>query len=83
MRDSGITEISDLPQFVSRALRSVDLWMGLCGSPIVFLLLARANEGMSLPGMIVVALENGFCCLIIVNGFVGRMEAENKAATPS
>jgi hypothetical protein len=83
MRDSGVTEISNVREFVSRGLRSVDLWMGLCGSPIVFLLLARSSEGMSLAGMVVVALENGFCCLIIVNGFVGRMEAANKAPTAS
>jgi hypothetical protein len=81
LRDAGISEIASLLEFLSRAGRSVDLWMGLCGSPIVFLLLARANESMSLAGMVVVALENGFCCLIIVNGFMSKAETEQKSTT--
>ena len=78
LRDAGIPE-ANLLEFLSRVGRSVDLWMGLCGSPIVFLLLARANASMSLAGMLVVALENGFCCLIIVNGFMSKAETEQKS----
>jgi hypothetical protein len=38
----------------------------------VYALLLKSSNGLSLSGLIVVALENGFCCLIIINGFVGR-----------
>jgi len=83
LRDSGIAEIQSLRAFAARAFRSVDLWMGLCGSPLVFLLLIKASDGLNLPGLVVSALENGFCCLIIINGFVGKAEAQQKApATP-
>jgi hypothetical protein len=78
LRETGVSEIASVREFLLRAGRSVDLWMGLCSSPIVFLLLARANEGMSLAGMVVVALENGFCCLIIVNSFISRTETAPK-----
>lgn len=81
LRDSGITEIQSLRAFCARAFRSVDLWMGLCGSPVVFLLLVKASDGVSLPGLVVSALENGFCCLIIINGFVAKTEAQQKPAT--
>ena len=80
MRDSGLSEIQNMRVFLGRAFRSVDLWMGLCGSPIVLLLLVRASEGISLAGMVVAALENGFCCLIIVNGFVAKTESQQKPA---
>lgn len=81
LRDSGITEIQSLRAFCTRAFRSVDLWMGFCGSPVVFLLLVKASDGVSLPGLVVSALENGFCCLIIINGFVAKTEAQQKPAT--
>jgi hypothetical protein len=80
LREAGTPEVENPREFLSRAARSVDLWMGLCGSPIVFLLLARANEAMSLAGMVVVALENGFCCLIIVNGFIAKAEGAPRSS---
>jgi len=66
--------IQDVPKFLSGVLRSVDLWLGLAGAPIVYALLLQSTDGMSLPGLLLVALENGFCCLLIVNAFVGRSE---------
>jgi len=63
--------------FLGNCLRSIDLWMGLCASPIVFALLMQASAGMNLPGIAIVALENGFCCLLIVNGFVTKTQAAN------
>jgi hypothetical protein len=59
--------------------RSVDMWLGIAGAPIVYALLLKATDGMSMPGLLAVALENGFCCLIIVNGFIGRAEQQNAA----
>jgi hypothetical protein len=43
-------------------------------NPAGIRLLLKATDGMSLPGLIVVTLQNGFFCLIIVNGFIGRVE---------
>jgi len=72
LQAQGIRTIPELKPFFSEVGRSTDLWLGLAGSPIVYGLLLQASNGMSLPGLIVVALQNGFCCLVIVNGFVGK-----------
>jgi len=61
--------------FVPKMLRSIDMWLGLVSAPIVYALLLQSTAGMALPGLLLVALENGFCCLVIVNGFTGEMEA--------
>jgi hypothetical protein len=71
---AGTSTIQDVPKFLSGVVRSVDLWLGLAGAPIVYALLLQSTDGMSLPGLLLVALENGFCCLLIVNAFVGRSE---------
>jgi hypothetical protein len=74
LRAQGIYKIENPALFFSDIARSTDLWLGLAGSPIVYALLLQASDGMSLPGLIVVALQNGFCCLIILNSFVGKEE---------
>ena len=74
----GQQVISDAPAFITRMFRSVDLWLGLAGSPIVYALLLQSTNGMNLPGLLLIALENGFCCLIILNQFVGKAEADAK-----
>ncbi|MER8929194.1 hypothetical protein [Mesorhizobium sp. M0767] len=73
----GITTIDNLPLFFAGMFRSTDMWLGLAGAPIVYSLLLKATDGMSLPGLLAIALENGFCCLLIVNGFIGRAELRN------
>lgn len=79
LQDSGIPQIPSLRPFFGEMLRSTDMWLGLAGAPIVYSLLLKATDGMSLPGLLAVALENGFCSLIIVNGFIGRAARENDA----
>jgi hypothetical protein len=46
---------------------SIDLWMGLVGSPVAFGLVLRSVDRVNVPGAIVLALENGFCCTMLVN----------------
>jgi hypothetical protein len=76
LQAAGIHTIPDAPAFLSTVVRSVDLWLGLVGAPIVYALLLQSTDGMSLPGLLLVALENGFCCLLIVNAFVGRAASD-------
>jgi hypothetical protein len=66
--------------FVSSIFRSVDMWLGLVGAPIVYALLLQSSSGMTLPGILILALQNGFCCVLLVNSFVGGVEKklENK-----
>ncbi len=73
LRQMTSSTIDDVPAFLSHVLRSVDLWLGLAGAPVVYALLLQSTNGMSTPGLLLVGLENGFCCLIIVNAFVGRI----------
>jgi hypothetical protein len=75
LQSTGVNTISDMSRFTSDLTRSIDLWLGLAGAPIVYALLLQSTNGMSLPGLLLVALENGFCCLLIVNSFVGRTES--------
>jgi hypothetical protein len=82
LQAKGEKSIQDLRSFFVGMFRSVDMWLGFAGSPIVYALLLKATDGMSLPGLLTVALENGFCCLIIVNGFIGRAEQDAKPAKP-
>jgi hypothetical protein len=77
---AGQTSVKKPRRFISEMFRSIDMWLGLVGSPIVYALLLQSTAGMTLPGLLLVALENGFCCLIIINGFVGKLE---EAAAPS
>jgi hypothetical protein len=72
----GTTRIDDFGAFFGNVFRSTDMWLGLVGSPLVYALLLKASDGMSLAGLITVGLENGFCCLLIINGFVGKMEQQ-------
>ncbi|QHW01030.1 hypothetical protein [Spirosoma endbachense] len=70
--------------FLSEMTRSIDLWLGLVGAPIVYALLLQSTGSMTLPGLLVIALENGFCCLVIINGFVSQTETKVKdSAQPS
>jgi hypothetical protein len=72
----GAVRIDDFGAFFGDVFRSTDMWLGLVGSPLVYALLLKSSDGMSLPGLITVALENGFCCLLIISGFVGKTEQQ-------
>jgi hypothetical protein len=78
------TTIGNPKTFVKQVLLSIDLWMGLCGAPIVFGIILRSAEGMDLPGYTMVALENGFCCLVVLSSFTsqdrGRAAGDETAA---
>ncbi|MER8640199.1 hypothetical protein [Mesorhizobium sp. M1365] len=78
LQNGGATTIQDPRAFIMGMLRSVDLWLGLVGAPIVYALLLRATDGMSLTGLLAVALENGFCCLIVLSGVTSRVEQQNR-----
>ena len=52
--------------------RSINLWLGMVGAPVVFALLLKSSEGARLGGFLVMALEHGFCCSIILNASLGH-----------
>jgi hypothetical protein len=75
LQAQGKDSIDDAGAFVVQMFRSVDMWLGLVGSPIVYALLLQSANGMNLPGLLIVGLENGFCCLLLVNQFVSHQAA--------
>jgi hypothetical protein len=81
LQEAGATNIDRT--FFSRAVTSIDMWLGFVSSPIVFALLLKSTAEMNLAGVIVVALENGFCCLILVNSFLGRAANQGPSANPT
>jgi|GEM_PF-6900620 len=79
LKDGGATELKDPRAFIQGTLRSIDLWLGMISAPIVFSLLLKGADGMNLPGLLSVALQNGFCCLVIINGLMAKAESRTAA----
>lgn len=67
LQAAGQEVIDNAGALVSRMSRSLDLWLALASAPIVYALLLKTTAGMNLSGLIVVALQNGFCCLLIID----------------
>jgi hypothetical protein len=68
----GETHIESPLSFFGELLRSINLWLAITGSPIVFALLLKTTSGMGLSGIVVVALENGFSCLLVLDSLAGE-----------
>jgi hypothetical protein len=79
----GITNIPSARKFSKDVASSVDLWLGLVGAPIVYALLLKSSDGMDLLGLVIVALQNGFCCLIILNSLIRNTTAPAPASDTS
>jgi hypothetical protein len=77
MKEAGTTSIGDPGKFVKTVLLSVDLWLSLFGSPIVYALLWKSLDGGNIAGLTVIALENGFCCTMVVNNFMKKGPEQN------
>jgi len=69
LREKGETTIKDIPTFIRSVFYSIDLWTGLLGSPIVYALLWKSIDNGSVSGLTIVALQNGFCCTVIISNF--------------
>lgn len=66
----------DIGRFFKDLRSSIELWLGLLGAPVVFALLLNTTEGVDTGGLVVIALQNGFCCLVILNAFMEKREGE-------
>ena len=65
-RARGETHLKNVSKFVRDVFRSIAFWMSACGSPIVYALLWKSLEGEGVAALTIVALQNGFCCTIII-----------------
>jgi hypothetical protein len=71
LRDAGVQRIPKVSRFLSGSFRSVDMWLGLVAAPVVYALLLQSSSGMTLAGLVVTGLQNGFCCLVLANSLLG------------
>ena len=78
-KESGQTQITKA--VVKDIFTSIDLWMSLLGSPLVYALLWKSLEGGSVASLTIVALQNGFCCTIIIGNMVKDKAAEKSNLT--
>ncbi|OMP80126.1 hypothetical protein BW716_06435 [[Flexibacter] sp. ATCC 35208] len=75
LREKGITRIPNLKEFFIGLLCSVDLWIGIVSAPIVFALIWQSLATVNIAGLTVVALQNGFCCTLIIANLVNNQTA--------
>ncbi|MCK7559339.1 hypothetical protein MKQ70_31990 [Chitinophaga sedimenti] len=75
LREKGTKRIPNLGKFFTGLLSSVDLWIGIVSAPIVFALIWQSLATVSIAGLTVVALQNGFCCTLIVGNLVSGQAA--------
>ena len=66
LRSAGVREVPGVRALTGAVFRSVEFWLGMCGSPLVYALLLRATDGGSNAGLTAIAIENGFFCTLIV-----------------
>lgn len=74
MKEAGQTQINGT--FFKNLLTSIDLWMSLIGSPLVYALLWKSVEGGSIASLTLIALENGFCCNVVISNIVKSKTAK-------
>jgi len=79
-REKGETQLASVTGFATSVLRSIDFWLSLCGSPIVYALLWKSLEGGNQAGLTIMALQNGFCCTMVVGALLKRGPDQPAAA---
>lgn len=77
LRQQGVQTMKSFRAQAVGIARSVDLWMGLVASPLVYGLLIQSLADVGRAGLVIVGLENGFCCLLIADAFMRRSSSQN------
>ncbi len=71
-KQRGETSINGFRSFLGSVFLSLDFWMSLCGSPLVYALIWKSMEGGNLAGLTTIALQNGFCCTVIISSLISK-----------
>jgi hypothetical protein len=82
LRAAGTDKIAIL-RLLGDVFTSVDFYIGLVGAPIVYGLLWQSLSDISLAGLTIIALQNGFTSHAILDQFVNSKPAEPAAAGKS
>jgi hypothetical protein len=70
MRAAKKTEIADFRAFARDVFRSIDFWMALMASPIVYAALWKTIDGQAWTPLTIFPLENGFACLAVISTII-------------
>lgn len=70
MRARNETEVKDFKHFFTSFLRSIDFWMAMFASPIVYAMIWKTFNQQDFAALSIVALENGFACLAVVSSLL-------------
>lgn len=65
-QEQGMKSINSFRSYASSVVRSIDLWMGLFASPLIYALILKTTDGASLSGVTIIGLENGFFCTLVL-----------------
>jgi hypothetical protein len=79
-RTAGVDKVGARP-LLRDVFSSVDFYIGLVGAPIVYGLLWRSLADISLAGLSVIALQNGFTSHAILDQFVSNKPAQTAVGT--
>jgi hypothetical protein len=71
-KQRGETSITSPRDFLGAVFLSLDFWMSLCGSPLVYALIWKSMDGGNVAGLSTIALQNGFCCTVIISSFMAK-----------
>ncbi|HYO11972.1 MAG TPA: hypothetical protein VE685_02110 [Thermoanaerobaculia bacterium] len=80
-QEQGITSIDNFRAYASSVVRSIDLWMGLFASPLVYALILKTTDGASLSGVTIIGLENGFFCTLVLEAATRRQQQQHQVPT--
>lgn len=64
--------ITSIRKALGQVFYSTEFWLGLFGSPIVFALILQSASSLNTPGLITIALQNGFCCSGLASTLIER-----------
>lgn len=71
-KQRGETRLTSVQEFAGSVFLALDFWMSLCGSPLVFALIWKSMEGGSVAGLSTIALQNGFCCTVVISSLMAK-----------
>jgi hypothetical protein len=80
LRTAGVDKVA-VRKLLGDVFTSVDFYIGLVGAPIVYGLLWQSLADISLAGLSIIALQNGFTSHAIIDQFVNSKSVEPTTAS--
>lgn len=74
MKQAGHRRIHGVRELVISVVYSIDFWMGLCGSPILFSIIWQSADQLAVAPLTLIAIQNGFCCTVVLPTLLGRRD---------